>query len=74
MTRKEEIKKILDMSKGMKPEEVSDEKGDLDFKKLENHPINKEQIKLLKEMGVSFEELRKYNFLYGAMVLGRYLK
>lgn len=72
--RQKEIQKILDMSKQINQEEIGDKKGNLDFQKLSSHPIHKEQIKKLKEIEVSGEELRSRGFILGAMILSRFLK
>lgn len=74
MTRKQEIQKILNLSKKINPNEVSDSQGNLDFEKLKENTITKEQIRELKNIGVSAEELRGNGFILGAMVLGRYLE
>jgi len=73
-SRKIKIQKILYMSKEIDQKEVSNEEGLLDYKKLEENSIHKKQIKKLKEMKVSSDELRENGFILAAMVLGRYLK
>lgn len=70
--KKVRVKEILDaFGKLINKEDVQNEKGLLDFEKLEKNEVFKEMIKKLKELDVDSKYLAK-NFFTAHMIIGGY--